>query len=223
MLAEFAGPQAVFLVLAAVAALALPFAWRLPSGRGATVRAGRPRFGLPARLDTWSFVQGFALDGIFVLGLSVLAAQAMPQGAVLAAGAALALRYAAEMVLGPPGGALAERFGALPHAGRALHRLGRGARAGRVRRALGRGDQRGAAARPAAAAAGAGGRRRASGAGARAGPGAAGDLARPRRGAGPIAAGLLLPVLAPPLLYGATGLALALAALAVAAPRTRRG
>lgn len=223
VLAEFAGPQAVFLVLAAVAALALPFAWRLPSGRGATVRAGRPRFGLPARLDTWSFVQGFALDGIFVLGLSVLAAQAMPQGAVLAAGAALALRYAAEMVLGPPGGALAERFGALPMlvalsiasaVGLAL--VGFGALwVGAISVVLLRGLLQPLPAPVAAAA--------------HPGPERVPALARLATwrdlgaGLGPIAAGLLLPVLAPPLLYGATGLALALAALAVAAPRTRRG
>ena len=27
---------------------------------------GAPRFGLPTRLDFWSFVQGMALDGLFV-------------------------------------------------------------------------------------------------------------------------------------------------------------
>ena len=27
----------------------------------------RPRFGLPSRLDTWSFIQGITLDGLFVL------------------------------------------------------------------------------------------------------------------------------------------------------------
>lgn len=111
VLAMHIGPQAVFLVLAAVALLAIPFALRLPSGRGHPVR-GAPRFALPSRLDTWSFVQGLTLDGLFVIGLSVLAAESMPEGAALAAGVALALRYAAEIVLGPPGGAAAERWGA---------------------------------------------------------------------------------------------------------------
>src|SRR4051794_4469753 len=73
VVAERAGPHLVFLLLAGVALLALPFAWRLPAGRGAAVRRAGPRFALPARLDVWSFVQGFALDGIFVIGLSVLA------------------------------------------------------------------------------------------------------------------------------------------------------
>lgn len=60
----------------------------------------------------WSFVQGLTLDGLFVIGLSVLAAAAVPDRAALAAGAALALRYAAEIALGPVGGALAGRHGA---------------------------------------------------------------------------------------------------------------
>jgi hypothetical protein len=51
------------------------------------------------------------LDGLFVLGLSVLAATALPSYAALAAGSALALRYIAEIALGPVGGGLAQRFG----------------------------------------------------------------------------------------------------------------
>jgi predicted MFS family arabinose efflux permease len=118
LLAEFAGPRVVFLALAAIALLALPFAWRLPGGHGQKVRGG-PRFGLPSRLDVWSFTQGMMLDGLFVLGLSVLAAAALPSngasgggsGAGLAAGAALALRYLSEILLGPAGGGLGERYG----------------------------------------------------------------------------------------------------------------
>jgi hypothetical protein len=49
-----------------------------------------------------------------VIGLSVLAVAAIPDYAVLAAGAALALRYVAEIGLGPSGGALAQRYGARP-------------------------------------------------------------------------------------------------------------
>ena len=74
-------------------------------------RLPRPRFGLPSRLDTWSFVQGMTLDGLFVIGLSVLGAAALPGYAALAAGAALALRYVAEILLAPLGGGLAGRYG----------------------------------------------------------------------------------------------------------------
>jgi len=52
------------------------------------------------------------LDGLFVIGISILAAAAIPRYAALAACSALALRYIAEIMLGPAGGALAERHGA---------------------------------------------------------------------------------------------------------------
>ena len=113
IVAQFAGPRAAFLLLAVAALLAFPFAARLPrGGEGRPERLPRPRFGVPSRLDTWSFVQGMTLDGLFVLGISVLAAAALPGYAALAAGAALALRYVAEILLAPLGGGLAERYGA---------------------------------------------------------------------------------------------------------------
>ena len=104
VVSQAAGPRAAFLVLSGVALLAFPFAIRLPApGEGRPELLQRPRFGLPSRLDTWSFIQGMTLDGLFVLGVSVLAAAAVPDYAALAAGSALALRYIAEIVLGPAG------------------------------------------------------------------------------------------------------------------------
>lgn len=214
MLAEVAGPRVVFLVLAAVALLALPFARRLPGGHGQQVRSG-PRVGLPARLDVWSFVQGLALDGLFVLGLSVLAAASLPQGAALAAGAALALRYASEIARGTAGGALGERFGAtrmlvLLSLGSAagLAAIGGGALwPGALAVVLLRGLLQPLPAPVAAATAPAAGR-----------VAALARLATWRdlgAGLGPLAAGVLLPVLPPSLLYGAAALALAAASLAL--------
>lgn len=110
-LATYIGPRIVFAVLAAVALIGVPMALRLPGGPGQTVRAARRRFGVPSPLDSWSFIQGLTLDGIFVVGLSLLAAKASPAHATIAAGAALALRYLAEIVLGPPSGVGAERWG----------------------------------------------------------------------------------------------------------------
>jgi MFS family permease len=110
---QVAGPRVSFLVLAFAALIAIKFAVQLPDkGEGAIGRLSRPRFGLPSRLDTWSFIQGMTLDGLFVIGMSVLAAAAVPEYAAIAAGAALALRYIAEILLGPAGGALAEHYGA---------------------------------------------------------------------------------------------------------------
>jgi predicted MFS family arabinose efflux permease len=110
-LAEFAGPRPVFLILGLISLIAIPMARRLPEEPEGHTAPG-PRFALPAPLDVWSFVFGLTLDGLFVIGLALLAAAELPTGAGLAAGAALALRYAAEIVLSPAGGALAHRYGA---------------------------------------------------------------------------------------------------------------
>jgi predicted MFS family arabinose efflux permease len=112
VVSHLTGPREAFLVLSAAALVAFLFAAQLPRlGEGRPERLQRPRFGVPSRLDTWSFIQGMTLDGLFVLGISVLAAAAVPGYAALAAGGALALRYVAEIMLGPSGGALAQRYG----------------------------------------------------------------------------------------------------------------
>ncbi|MBI0536108.1 MFS transporter [Roseomonas sp. KE2513] len=111
LLAEWAGARAVFLILGLISLPAILFASRLPVTPEGRTTAG-PRFALPGALDLWSFTFGLAMDGIFIIGLSVLAAGALPHGATLAAGGALALRYAAEILLSPAGGWLAGRLGA---------------------------------------------------------------------------------------------------------------
>jgi MFS family permease len=111
-IAEIWGAAVVFVLLGLIALGAWAFAARLPEGEGQKV-AGGPRFALPSRLDMWSFIQGLGLDGLFVLGLAVLAAEALPQGGGLAAGAALTVRYVSELLLSPLGGRLGERHGSL--------------------------------------------------------------------------------------------------------------
>jgi hypothetical protein len=147
----------------------------------------------------------------------------MPEGAALAAGVALALRYASEVALGPPAGRLAERFGLLPvliavsvasAAGIAL--VGAGALwAGALAMVGLRGLLQPLPAPVAAAA--------------NPGPARVPALARMATwrdmgaGLGPLVAGALLPLLPPALLYGGTALALALASLALAPRFGRRG
>ena len=220
-LSQGAGPRPAFLVLAAAALLAIPFALRLPGGpeAGSERALGGPRFALPFRLDVWSFVQGLTLDGLFVIGLSVLAAAAVPDHAALAAGAALALRYAAEIALGPVGGALAGRHGARRllvllslAAAVGLAMVGMGLLwSGAVLVVLLRGLIQPLPAPVVAAA----------------NPGAArvpalAKLATWRdlgAGAGPLLAGLLLPILPAPLLYGMTAALVAASAFGVAGRR----
>lgn len=219
VIAQTAGPRTAFLVLAGIAVLAVPLAARLSRQEAgiASRRAGGLRLALPSRLEGWSFVQGVSLEGLFVIGLSLLAVRAAPQHAVTAAGATLALRYAALILLGPIGGALAERRGArrvlalLSFASAiALALVGIGVLwIGAVMVVLLLGllqplpavvaaaDHPGAARVPALA-----------------------RLATWRdlgAGTGPLLAGLLLPVLPAPLLYGAAALLLAGAATALGA------
>lgn len=112
LLTEAYGPRAVFVVLAVVATIGPVFALRLPAEPEPYRRAPGPRFSMPGAISIWSFCMGLTLDGLFVFGLSLIAAANLTQGAVLAAGAAMALRYASEIALSTPGGLLAQRFGA---------------------------------------------------------------------------------------------------------------
>lgn len=111
-LALWVGPRPVFVLLALVALLAIPLARRLPSGPAGTVLLRQPRLRPPSQLDRWVFVQGLTLDGLFLIGLTVLAVDAMGSYAALGAGAAMALRYVGEITLGPAAGRAAGRWGA---------------------------------------------------------------------------------------------------------------
>ncbi|MES2183807.1 MAG: MFS transporter [Pseudomonadota bacterium] len=116
LLAQVAGPRPIFWILAVVALAGLLAARRLPATHHAPppeARAGR-RIRWPHALDAWSFMEGFTLDGLFIVGLSFLGKDLLPGGAVVVAGTLMALRYAAEIVLGPVGGRWAERVGPEP-------------------------------------------------------------------------------------------------------------
>ncbi|MFT3800420.1 MAG: MFS transporter [Burkholderiaceae bacterium] len=109
---EAVGPRGIFVVLAFAALGGLLATRRLPDRPHPGIVAARKGPTRPNALDTWSFLEGFTLDGLFVIGLSVLGRDALPGGAVVAAGVLLAMRYAAEIVLSPLGGRLADRWGA---------------------------------------------------------------------------------------------------------------
>ncbi|VTU39171.1 Major Facilitator Superfamily protein [Variovorax sp. PBL-E5] len=111
LLAQAAGPRPIFLLLAGCALMALVVARRLPAVPH-PVPAAKRKLKWPNALDAWSFMEGFTLDGLFIIGLSFLGKDLLPGGAVVVAGVLLALRYLAEIVLSPVGGHLAERWGA---------------------------------------------------------------------------------------------------------------
>ena len=112
LLSEVAGPRWILLLLAVIAMGGLLAARRLPDRPHPGIGAARRGPSRPNALDTWSFLEGFALDGLFIIGLSVLGRDAFPGGAVIAAGVLMALRYGAEIFLSPLGGRMADRWGA---------------------------------------------------------------------------------------------------------------
>ncbi len=105
------GPRLIFWVLAVTALSGLLLTYFLPA-QGYATPARRRGLVLPGSLDMWSFLEGFTLDGLFIIGLSYLGSDLFPEGAVMTAGILLALRYLGEIILSPVGGRLAERFGA---------------------------------------------------------------------------------------------------------------
>jgi MFS transporter, DHA1 family, inner membrane transport protein len=109
--AELWGPRVVFLVLGCIALSAPFFALQLPTTQEPVVQQ-RPSLAGPDTFSIWSFCMGFALDGLFVFGLSLLAVSGLGSSGVIAASVAMALRYASEILLSPSGGALAHRYGA---------------------------------------------------------------------------------------------------------------
>ena len=107
----WAGPRPIFLILAGCCLVGVWAACGLPTSGHDLHSTGR-RFKWPDSVATWSFIEGVALDGLFIFGLSIQAQKMLGGDAVLIAGGLMALRYASEMLLSPLGGRAAQRFGA---------------------------------------------------------------------------------------------------------------
>ncbi|KAF1051460.1 MAG: hypothetical protein GAK43_02392 [Stenotrophomonas maltophilia] len=113
LLAQACGPRVIFLLLAASALLGLWRSRALPSAGHPLNAPGGRRLRWPDSIATWSFVEGVALDGLFIFGLSLYAQTHLGATGVLMAGALMAVRYLSEILFSPIGGRLADRFGAL--------------------------------------------------------------------------------------------------------------
>ncbi|MGY2173345.1 MFS transporter [Pseudomonas gingeri] len=105
------GPRLIFLLLCAASLIGLWVARGLPTvGHELSAPSGR-RFNWPDSVAIWSFVEGVALDGLFIFGLSLQASAVLGGNAVIIAGALMALRYVSEMLLSPLGGRAADSYG----------------------------------------------------------------------------------------------------------------
>ncbi len=113
LISLYFGPRLIFLILGFFSLTALWIAQGLPSIPHAMLSAGKRRFKAPDSVAMWSFIEGVALDGLFIFGLSLQAQSVLGGNAVVIAGVLLALRYVSEMLLSPLGGRAAASYGAV--------------------------------------------------------------------------------------------------------------
>lgn len=108
------GPNAVFLLLAVPTLLAIPVALTLPVSVKPKAKQSKPvSLARPTALDVFYFLQGYGVDGVFALSITLIFARDMPLSqAVISGGALLALRHFAEAVAAPLFGWIADRIGA---------------------------------------------------------------------------------------------------------------
>ena len=109
------GPRLVFVLLAAVTAIAVPLAMVLPRDRPRTGAPSSrvPSLERPTMLDVLFFQIGGGVDGVFVVSVTlILAQQHATSVAVVLGGALLAMRHLSEGLLAPVFGSMADRYGA---------------------------------------------------------------------------------------------------------------
>lgn len=108
------GPNTAFIVLAALTALAIPIALSLPkpTTRKASPTSG-PSLARPKPIDILFFLQGYGVDGVFAVSITLIfAREASLASAVMSGSALLAMRHFGEAIAAPLFGWVADRFGA---------------------------------------------------------------------------------------------------------------
>lgn len=105
------GPKAIFFLFVIAALAGVRVARQLPTAPHAEPPSGKTWARRPGSLDSFSFVEGLVLDGLFIIGLSYLGRDLLPGHPVVVAGLLLSVRYLAEIVLSSAGGHMAERHG----------------------------------------------------------------------------------------------------------------
>lgn len=108
------GPNTVFLILAVPTALALPVALMLPKGVATQVKQSKPAsLSRPTPIDVLFFLQGYGVDGVFAVSITLIFARnASLSEAVISGSALLAMRHFGEAIAAPLFGWIADRVGA---------------------------------------------------------------------------------------------------------------
>ena len=113
-LVSYVGPNTVFLILAIPTALAIPLALTLPRDIKPNTKYSNPvSFTRPKPIDVLFFLQGYGVDGVFAVSITLIFARDTSlSNAVMGGGALLAMRHFGEAIGAPLFGWIADRFGA---------------------------------------------------------------------------------------------------------------
>ena len=108
------GPNAAFAILAAPTALAILIALSLPKAKRSDAPRSKPAsLAKPTPIDVLFFLQGYGVDGVFAVCITLIFAREAPLSeAVMSGGALLAMRHFGEAIAAPLFGWIADRFGA---------------------------------------------------------------------------------------------------------------
>ena len=108
------GAQTAFVILAMPTALSILIAFTLPERGSATTPPVRtPALARPTPVDVLFFLQGYGVDGVFAISITlILARDASLSVAVMGGGALLAMRHFGEAIAAPLFGWIADRHGA---------------------------------------------------------------------------------------------------------------
>ncbi|MFK7870664.1 MAG: MFS transporter [Roseobacter sp.] len=109
-----AGPQMAFAVLAVPTALGILIALRLPRAVSPPkTRSRPPALARPKPIDVLFFLQGYGVDGVFAITITLIFARNTDLStAVMSGSALLAMRHFGEAIAAPLFGAIADKFGA---------------------------------------------------------------------------------------------------------------
>ena len=108
------GPRPVFVWLALLTAVAIPLALSLPVDRtGIGAPESTRSLGRPTLIDLLFALQGFGVDGVFAVSITLLLAQELPLDLAVMSGASLlAVRHVCDAVGAPLFGRIGDRHGA---------------------------------------------------------------------------------------------------------------
>lgn len=108
------GPNTAFMILAVPTALSILIAFSLPKTHSSETRRSKPvSLARPKPIDVLFFLQGYGVDGVFAVTITLIFARdASLSVAVMSGGALLAMRHFSEAIAAPLFGWIADRFGA---------------------------------------------------------------------------------------------------------------